>query len=116
MRLPSTKILFFILCCFAFNVSAGSLMLCCDLSEDMDMQSSSESSEEKCHVEKDVPAKDTSVNCCLDMSLCNAQILFTPSLLQIETALSHQLPQLSSIEHIILKSNSPPTPPPKKTS
>ncbi len=102
------------LCSFTFTTTAANILCSFSMNNNVDSQQSQmDTMSDSCHNDKHQSKDNTKKTCCDDMHSCVASISLVsdPSLTKIQIA--HSSVQLPANEHIVYRSSSPPTPPPK---
>jgi len=102
------------LCCFAFTASAGSILCCCDISDNTDTQQNPVDTVSKnCHTDQNNSSDESFNDYCQDMILCNGSTFFVSNSSLVTLQMIQQSVQLPANEHIVFNIATPPTPPPK---
>lgn len=77
------------------------------------MQFPVDSTDNNCHTDKKKSSDKSVDSCCQDMSLCNSSVSFVSNSLLSMVQISNQSVQLTTNEHAIFNTASPPSRPPK---
>lgn len=110
----SKIICFIVLCSFTFTTSAASLLCSLSMSDKAESQQNSvDLMSESCHSDQHQTDNESSGDCCHDMNSCGVSISLVSNVSLIQIQISHSSVQLSSNDHLVFNSFSPPVPPPK---